>query len=187
MSGEKYCLRDWTEADLTPYRIWLRPGNEWEKTDAPYYPPFTPDEADEHVANFLAVNNDDSQVPLRLAISPIDSRELIGSVSRYWISQETHWMAAGIAIFDPQYWGKGVGSEALTLWTDFLFDAMPELVRLDLQTWSGNTGMMKLAEKLGFQQEARYRNARIVNGEYYDAIGYGVLREEWVSMHWERD
>lgn len=179
MKGDNYVLRDWEEADLSIYRAWLRPGNEWEKTDAPYYPPFTPDEADEHVANFLAVNNDGSHVPLRLAISPANSSELVGSVSRYWISQDTNWMAAGIAIFDPQYWGKGVGSEALSLWIDYLFDTAPELVRLDLQTWSGNPGMMKLAAKLGFKEEARYRKARIVEGEYYDAIGYGILREEW--------
>lgn len=179
-TGETLILRDWQEADLSIYREWLRPGNEWEKTDAPYYPPFTPDEADEHVANFLAVNNDGSQVPLRLAISPKGSTELIGSVSRYWISQDTNWMAAGIAIFNPKCWGKGVGREALSLWLDFLFDSMPELARLDLQTWSGNIGMMKLAAKMGFREEARYRKARIVNGEYYDAIGYGILREEWL-------
>lgn len=178
-TGEKLVLRDWTEADLPIYRKWLRPGNRWEETDAPYYPSFTSDEADEHVANFLAVNNDPNDVPLRLAISPIDSRELIGSVSRYWISQDTNWMAAGIAIFDPQFWGKGVGSEALSLWIDYLFDVMPELARLDLQTWSGNPGMMRLAKKLGFLEEARYRKARIVKGAYYDAIGYGILREEW--------
>lgn len=38
---------------------------------------------------------------------------------------------------------------------------------------------MRLAEKLGFKLEARFRNARIVNGSYFDSIGYGVLREEW--------
>lgn len=36
---------------------------------------------------------------------------------------------------------------------------------LDLRTWSGNHGMMRLAEKLGFLQEACFRKARIVRGE----------------------
>jgi len=52
-------------------------------------------------------------------------------------------------------------------------------VRLDLRTWSGNRGMMRLAEKLGYAQEARFRRARLVTGAYYDGMGYGVLREEW--------
>lgn len=39
--------------------------------------------------------------------------------------------------------------------------------------------MMKLATKLGFQEEACFRKARIVKGEYFDSIGYGILREEF--------
>jgi putative hydrolase of HD superfamily len=41
---------------------------------------------------------------------------------------------------------------------------MPKLVRLGLDTWSGNVRMMRLAEKLGFVQEACFRMARIVRG-----------------------
>jgi RimJ/RimL family protein N-acetyltransferase len=61
---------------------------------------------------------------------------------------------------------------------DLLFREHPEIVRLDMRTWSGNTRMMRLAEKLGFKLEACFRKARIVNGEYYDGLGYGLLREE---------
>jgi len=43
--------------------------------------------------------------------------------------------------------------------------------------------MMRVAEKLGYQLEARFRHARIVNGRYYDGLGYGVLREEWARRY----
>ncbi len=88
-------------------------------------------------------------------------------------------MSIGIGLYDPETWGKGLGYEALGLWGDYLFAAMPQLARLDLRTWSGNRGMMRLAEKIGFVEVARFRRARIVNGEYFDGLGYGVLREEW--------
>jgi RimJ/RimL family protein N-acetyltransferase len=39
--------------------------------------------------------------------------------------------------------------------------------------------MTRLAVKLGYTLEARFRKARIVKGAYYDGLGYGVLREEW--------
>ena len=65
------------------------------------------------------------------------------------------------------------------IWCQYLFTNFTEIVRLDLRTWSGNVGMMKLAEKLGFILEARFRKARIVNGKFYDSIGYGILRTEW--------
>lgn len=103
----------------------------------------------------------------------------MGMVSRYWISKETHWTAIGIMIFDPEKWGKGFGYQALGLWCQYLFDTQPLFVRLDLRTWSGNYGMMKLAAKLGFKEEAVFRMARIVEGEYYAGLGYGILRTEW--------
>ena len=104
---------------------------------------------------------------------------VIGVVNRYWISEETSWTALGITIYDPSFWGKGYGSEALGIWCQYLFDNEPKFVRLDLRTWSGNIGMMKVAKKLGFKKEAVFRMARIVDGKYYDGLGYGILRSEW--------
>ncbi len=39
--------------------------------------------------------------------------------------------------------------------------------------------MINLAKKLGLKEEAKYGNARIVNGEYFDSVSYGILKEEW--------
>ncbi|MCP4426555.1 MAG: GNAT family N-acetyltransferase, partial [Chloroflexi bacterium] len=78
---------------------------------------------------------------------------------------------------------RGIGYEALGLWCEYLWTAVPAIVRLDIRTWSGNIGMMRLAEKLGFKEEARFRDARIVNGDYYDGMGYGILREEWQALY----
>lgn len=60
---------------------------------------------------------------------------------------------------------------------------MLQIVRVDLHMWSGNIGMMRLGERWVYTKEACFRKSRIVDGEYYDSIGYGVLREEWVQMH----
>lgn len=38
---------------------------------------------------------------------------------------------------------------------------------------------MHLAEKPGYREESRFRNAWVANGIYYGGMGYGVLREEW--------
>jgi putative hydrolase of HD superfamily len=119
----------------------------------------------------------------RVAIADFTDDSLLGTVSRYWISQETNWPAIGISIYDPVNWRKGLGYEALGLWCQYLFDNEPNFVRLDLRTWSGNIGMIRLAEKLGFQQEAVFRMARIVDGEYYDGLGYGILRTEWDARY----
>ncbi|MDW3905989.1 GNAT family protein [Staphylococcus saprophyticus] len=39
--------------------------------------------------------------------------------------------------------------------------------------------MMKVASKSGMIEEARIHRARIVKGDFYDAIQMGILREEW--------
>jgi hypothetical protein len=41
--------------------------------------------------------------------------------------------------------------------------------------------MIGLATRLGFREEARFRKARIVDGKHCDGLGFGALREEWVS------
>lgn len=121
----------------------------------------------------------------RLVITDVDTDGLLGLVTAAWESEETNWLLIGIVVFDPEHWGRGLGYEALGLWCDYLLTAMPELARLDLRTWSGNHGMMALARKLGFTEEARFRKARIVRGEYYDGMGYGILREEWDARYWD--
>lgn len=82
-------------------------------------------------------------------------------------------------IFNDDFWNKGIGYSALKLWIKEVFNQREEIVRIGLTTWSGNYGMVKLAEKIGMKEEARYRNARIVNNHYYDSVSYGMLKEEW--------
>lgn len=112
-------------------------------------------------------------------IADKETDEIIGEVNWYWKCEETLWMELGIVIFNENYWGKNIGYLALKLWITEKFNENPKLVRMGMSTWSGNERMMKLAEKLGFQKEATYRKARIVNGEYFDAVSYGILREDW--------
>jgi putative hydrolase of HD superfamily len=185
ISGEQIILRDWREADLDAWRRWLQPTQQWHELDGPYYSRPNEQQTDALVSSKRdAIAASDWPEPRRtLVIAMANTDELIGIVSRYWESQETNWLSQGVVIFDPAYWRRGLGFEALGLWSQYLFDGLPEIVRLDLRTWSGNVGMMRLAEKLGYRLEARFRMARIVNGEYYDGLGYGVLRREWETRY----
>ncbi|MEQ8672364.1 MAG: GNAT family protein [Aggregatilineales bacterium] len=179
IDGSKIRLRDMHVDDLPFFAEWQEIGQAWQKLDGPYYPhnALTDERKEEMRARILGGDLPDPRT--RLIIADHTTDQLIGMVSRYWISEETQWTAIGIVLYDPAQWGKGIGYEALGLWSQYLFNAMPQIVRLDLRTWSGNVGMMKLAEKLGYLEEARFRMARIVEGTYYDGLGYGVLREEW--------
>jgi putative hydrolase of HD superfamily len=178
-------LRDWRLDDLEPYAQWFRPGQSWKDLDAPYYPLPTEDELEDMLAQkqTMIEEQDFPSIRTQVIISDKKTDTMIGSLLRYWQSQETHWLCLGIVLYDPASWGRGLGFEALGLWGDYLFQSLPELPRLDLRTWSGNLGMMRLAEKLGYKKEACFRKARFVRGHYYDGLGYGVLREEWQELY----
>jgi len=181
LTGKKLILRDPEIADLEVWSYWMQSGHEWQKTDGPYYPHPSKEEVSKIAGKFEQAIHAQNWPALRQRLVVVDNLKniVIGMVTRYWISEETNWPAIGITIYDPEYWGKGVGYEALGIWCQYLLDNEPEFVRLDMRTWSGNIGMMKVAEKLGFTKEAVFRMARIVEGEYYDGLGYGVLRTEW--------
>lgn len=185
IEGRQICLRDWEMTDLASYQHWMTPGQRWKELDSPYYP----------LPSALSVGlmlvqlqtqieqNDFPTVRNRLIINDRTSNAFIGMVTWNWESEETYWPTLGIVLFDPNSWRQGRGFEALGLWSDYLFQALPAIVRLDLRTWSGNTGMMRLATKIGYKQEACFRKARIVDGKYYDGLGYGILREEWHARY----
>ena len=183
--GNQINLRDWREADLAAYAAWLAPGQRWKELDAPYYPGPRADQ----IPSIIAHRRDEiardafAEPRTSLVIADAAGDRLLGTVTWYWESRETNWPQAGIALYDPAAWGHGRGYEALGLWTDYLFAAPPAFARLDLRTWSGNPGMMRLATKLGYREEARFRKARIVGGQYYDGLGYGILREEWQARY----
>jgi len=179
--GQLVALRDWTLEDLDPYSTWLTPGHEWQELDGPYYPQPTPEETAAKIELLRTRVEESRWATPRVVLPIVDVTEdrLIGQVSRYWQSEETDWLSAGIVIFDPENRKRGFGYEALGLRSDYLFRELPTIARLDLRTWSGNRGMMTLAEKLGYAQEACFRRARMVNGQHFDGMGYGVLREEW--------
>lgn len=180
--GSRIILRDWIEQDLEAYRHWQMGSHRWKELDAPYYRSSDADTQQGIAALEKKVKVMDFPNPrTRLVIADKETDSFMGAVNSYWVSKETNWLAAGISIYDPKYWGGGIGKEALSLWVDYLFKNQLELVRLDLHTWSGNEGMARLALKLGFKLEGCFRKARIVNGNYFDSLQFGILKEEWMN------
>ncbi|MFJ7829384.1 GNAT family N-acetyltransferase [Peribacillus sp. NPDC097197] len=144
---------------------------EWKKWDAPYFEhkhiPF-----DEFVSKKERYVDQDNRWAIEV------NGKVVGTVSYYWEHESSYWLEMGIAIYTPNLWSGGYGSKALRLWIEHLFHTLP-LVRVGFTTWSGNERMIKLGEKLGMTMEARLRKCRLYNGEFYDSIRMGILREEW--------
>ncbi|MDO4813879.1 MAG: GNAT family protein [Gemella sp.] len=147
---------------------------EWAKLNAPYFNEYKLISYEE----FLKSDEIEFALSDRCLGVYVDNK-IIGQVTRYWENKDTRWLEIGIAIYDENSWGKGIGFKALNEWIDKCFKDFPEIERVGCTTWSGNQGMMKLAEKLGMLEEARIRKVRYWQGYYYDSMKYGILREEY--------
>ncbi|MDM5297463.1 GNAT family protein [Bacillus pumilus] len=147
----------------------------YRKWNAPYLY-----EHDIPLALFKKRYMQDESFPPKLYGIVID-HELKGTVSYYWENERTRWLECGIILYDSRFWNGGYGSKALSLWVDQLFSHI-DIPRIGLTTWSGNPRMMRCAEKCGFTLEGRLRKVRYYQGEYYDSMRYGILREEWENL-----
>ena len=177
--GKKVTLQEATAEDLDAHYFWRYEEKEQEvrKWNGPYFPV-----TERTKEEFIKAQQEKADVlpgvPSELMIH-VDGK-FIGTVNAYWECQHTNWLETGIVIYDKNYWNGGYGTESYHLWIDFLFKAT-NLHRLGMSTWSGNVRMMRAAEKIGMKEEARIRQARIVDGKFYDAIKMGILREEWIA------
>lgn len=105
----------------------------------------------------------------------------IGNCDYRDVNPITRTATIGIAIMEKAYWSKGYGTDALRLLLDFVFSKL-NLNRVQLDTWSGNTRAIRAYEKNGFVIEGRLRQNEYVDGQYYDTIMMGLLREEYDSQ-----
>ncbi|WP_078548916.1 GNAT family N-acetyltransferase [Litchfieldia alkalitelluris] len=154
--------------------IYKEDAPEWKKWDAPYFPhksmPFK---------TFMETAPTWVDKGNRWVI--ISNEVVCGMVSYYYEDEQCKWLELGIVIHQANNWNKGIGTRALRLWLNHIFNSLP-LVRAGLTTWSGNERMIKVAEKLGMQMEARIRKVRFYEDNYYDSIRMGILREEWEAL-----
>ncbi|CAM2841214.1 GNAT family N-acetyltransferase [Erysipelothrix tonsillarum] len=157
--------------------LWMSAFQEekpWMAFDAPFVDEHIPLSYEDFEASRLELFLD---VDFRQGIFKDD--RLIGLVSYYWESYKTRWLEFGIVIYDETEWGHGLGSSCAMFWMDQLFAAFPEIEHLGFSTWSGNEAMMGVGDNIGMKLEGRIRKVRYHEGVYYDALKYGILRDEW--------
>ncbi|AUJ24140.1 Spermidine N(1)-acetyltransferase [Virgibacillus dokdonensis] len=84
-----------------------------------------------------------------------------------------------IDIGEKDYWGRGVGKEALKLLLDYAFLEL-NFHRVSLRVFSFNERAIQLYRKLGFKQEGVSRQALFQNGNWHDMIHMAILQQEYM-------
>ena len=117
-----------------------------------------------------------------VAVTPIGFREL-GQIQlrRIWRPAKRAHLARcsiGGLIGDKSYWGQGLATELTQILVDYIFGEL-NLNKITAIIYSPNIGSIKCAERIGFQLEARIKDAGYFNGEYCEDLYYSMHQEEW--------
>ena len=110
-----------------------------------------------------------------LIVSPED--KLLGSIWRFKSIPYFDGFEIGYTTFDPQQRGRGIMTEALSLFTDYLFQST-KIHRVQLIIADGNIASEKVAQKCGFTYEGTARQALFQRGMHRDMKIYSLLRDE---------
>jgi RimJ/RimL family protein N-acetyltransferase len=87
----------------------------------------------------------------------------------------------GIGIRDPDYWGKGYGTEAMRILLRYAFGEL-NLHRVSLDVFGYNPRAIHSYLKAGFKEEGRRRMWLNRAGKRWDLIYMGILRSEWEAL-----
>lgn len=87
----------------------------------------------------------------------------------------------GFAIYRRADRGRGAMTEALRIFSAYLFSCRPA-PRLQIATHVENTASQRVAEKVGYVREGTMRKAWFLRGEYVDLALFSLLREECPTL-----
>ena len=87
----------------------------------------------------------------------------------------------GYGIFRREDRGKGYATEALRIFSSYLFELKP-IPRLHIATHVDNAAAQRVAEKCGYKLEGTLRQFAFLRGKYADYVQYSLLRDECPSL-----
>ena len=178
-------LRDYLLSDVEDEVRWTNVETAWFYADTPW---MTMEEVDpeELRADMIEIMESMPEDAIRWRFEiEVDGRH-IGMVSSYYRDENfeyTPWDSIdqsknaegnnsirelGIEICEMAYWGKGIGTKALTALMNY-YRSLGEN-RFLLETWNGNKRMLGCARKLGFSEVKRRKDAYVVDGVEYDEL-----------------
>ena len=181
---ENIVLRDMKESDIEDYVRWFTAETQWMDWDAPWETDRS--DADKERESWTKYYESMREMPddvTRWKFEIESEGRHIGWVSSYLTDENYEWISAkqvkdgqkvnrtiGITIGECKIWGKHAGTNALRAFIRYYADHGCK--EIYTQTWSGNVRMIRVAEKLGFQECSRVRDDCEVRGEKYDGLTF---------------
>ena len=121
---------------------------------------------------------DESHNSFHFMVRSKEDERLIGLARIEWIEWSHGAGGLKLAIGDVKDRRQGYASEVMQLLLRFAFDEL-NLYRLSAVVGEDNLAGLALLKKFGFVEEVRRRKALLRDGQFFDLIHLGLLRNEW--------
>jgi RimJ/RimL family protein N-acetyltransferase len=103
--------------------------------------------------------------------------ERVGSLGFRLVNERNRIAEAGRFAIHPSWRGRGIGDEAARRFQRHLLVDL-DLHRIELQIYGFNERAIVQAERTGYVREGVKRKAYLKNGEWQDAVLFGLVRED---------
>ncbi|MFC4450139.1 GNAT family N-acetyltransferase [Halorussus aquaticus] len=103
--------------------------------------------------------------------------EMAGIIGLHDLNQRSGHCEVGLWL-DTDYHGRGYGTEASRLLTDYAFREL-RMHRVQARVLATNEASARIWQKLGFREEGVHRDEAFTGGEYVDIRYFGMLEDEW--------
>ncbi len=117
----------------------------------------------------------EKNIGIRWGIAFKNETRIIGTVG-YNKVVENHIGRIGYELL-PEYWGKGLMTEALSEVIHFGFEKL-NIKRIEAEVMKGNTSSEKLLTNLNFKKEGILRQWMYWNETFYDIIMFSLLSKK---------
>lgn len=94
------------------------------------------------------------------------------------IEKEDNKARFAIGIFNPNYWGKNIGTSVTKAIIKYGFTSL-NLNKIYLRVLDYNVRAISSYKKAGFIEEGRDRNGALINNQYHTDVYMGILKEEY--------
>jgi diamine N-acetyltransferase len=102
----------------------------------------------------------------------------IGNTALHGLDHRNRSASFGIIIGEPEFRGRGLGTETTRLMLDYAFTALG-LHNVMLTVFEFNPAGLRAYEKAGFRPIGRRRECRVMGGKVYDEIYMDCLAPEF--------
>lgn len=129
------------------------------------------------------ITNDQEKDPppfLLFGIRTLENDKLVGFMDLDGVFFPHSEAFVGIGVGDREFWGKGYGTDAMQVILRYAFQEL-NLRRVSLNTFEYNPRAIRSYEKVGFIHEGAARGFLHREGQRWDLIFMGILREEWLA------